>query len=110
MASNPRGVHYSQPAFYSVYPSQGIDRIFADTVVTMFMRFLRAGCLAFVFAFIISLPFALAQPAKNVRGVSARLDHLIQDLDSAQKQAQELLSQQDQIIEEIKNLKIWSRR
>ena len=76
----------------------------------MLTRFLRAGYLTLVFIFIISVPFVLTQPAKSIRGVSARLDHLIQELGSAQKQAQELLSQQDQIIEEIKNLKIWSRR
>lgn len=110
MASNPRGVRDIKSALYSVYPSKGIDRIFADTLVTTFMRFLRAGYLAFVFVFIISLPFVLAQPEKNIRGISQRLDHIIKELDSAQKQAQELLSQQNQIIEEIKNLKVWSRR
>lgn len=74
------------------------------------MRPVTVSFFVITFFVLVAASLAWAQPQKNVRGISQRLDHLIQELDLAQKRAQEILSQQDQVIEEIKNVKVWARR
>ena len=73
------------------------------------MKFSVVVCLLFGATLLFS-PNLWAQSERSFVGVSQRLDHLTKELDEIEKKAQEILSDQDKIIEEIKNVKIWSRR
>ena len=73
------------------------------------MKFSFVICLLIGAALLFS-PNLWAQGGKNFVGVSQRLDRLTKELDEIEKKTQEILSDQDKIIEEIKDIKIWARR
>ena len=74
------------------------------------MRMLRIFCFLVFSVTLVSLPEVWAQPEKSGQGTSQRLGRLIQQVESIEKKYEELLARQDEIIAEIKNLKIQARR
>lgn len=69
--------------------------------------------LVFVFSF--SLTFLVpssswAQAGKGTRAIAQRLDELTVTVETIERKAREILLQQDETLEQIKNLKITVRR
>lgn len=73
-------------------------------------RFLLILLLFVFFAAVSSTVVAWAQADQNSRKVSLRLDRLVNELDMIEQEQEKILKRQDEIIETIKNLKIWARR
>ena len=74
------------------------------------MRLVRIGCF-FLLVLLAALPSqAVAEDAKSVAAISHRIARLLKDLDGVEKRQQHLLTQQDETMEEIENLKIIARR
>ena len=74
-----------------------------------FRIFFTASFFVFVlFAFVV--PFATAQNPQEERMISSKLALLIKEVDSLQQEQEKLLKAQDETIETIENLKVWSRR
>ena len=74
---------------------------------------MRVSFLICLFVGFSVLPFptaSWAQAARNMRNVSQRLDKLTETVGMIEKKAQEIISKQNETIEQIKNLKIVSRQ
>ncbi|MBI4358016.1 MAG: hypothetical protein HY584_01830 [Candidatus Omnitrophica bacterium] len=64
---------------------------------------------AFFFAAALSQTLE-AQPARNRDGILERLDRLVKELEVIENKLEAIKVDQAEIVEQIKNLKIWVRR
>jgi len=74
------------------------------------MRITFPICLFASFITLISPSPSWAQAGKSTRAVAQRLDQLTVTVEVIERKAREILLKQDETIEQIKNLKVISRR
>ena len=73
------------------------------------------GRFAFVLAFVLlffgnGLPFAHAQSSKEESASPQRLEGILRDLKTLEEEQRQILTRQDDMVAEVKNLKIWVRK